>query len=92
MAVRVSRADAGGAVTVDNFTFVPPVLRVKAGTTVTWTNHDDIPHSIVCPALNVHSHALDTNDAFNFTFTQAGTFAYVCGLHPFMHGQVVVSG
>ena len=88
---RVSRADDGGKITVDNFAFVPPVLRVKAGTTVTWTNHDDIPHSIVCPALKVHSHPMDTDKSFSFTFTQAGTFTYVCGLHPFMHGQVEVA-
>jgi len=92
IAVRASRADDGGKVTVDNFTFVPPVLRVKAGTTVTWTNHDDIPHSIVCPTLNVHSHAMDTDDTFSYTFKQAGTFTYMCGLHPFMHGQVEVTG
>jgi plastocyanin len=89
--VRVSRADDGGKITVDNFAFVPPVLRVKAGTTVTWTNHDDIPHSIVCPALKVHSHPMDSDESFSFTFTQAGTFTYVCGLHPFMHGQVEVA-
>jgi len=91
VAVRAGRADDSGKVTVDNFTFVPPVLQVKAGTTVTWTNHDDIPHSIVCPALNVHSHAMDTDDSFSYTFTRPGTFGYVCGLHPFMHGQVEVS-
>jgi plastocyanin len=89
--VRVSRADDGGKITVDNFAFVPPVLRVKAGTTVTWTNHDDIPHSIVCPALKVHSHPMDSDESFSFTFTQAGTFTYVCGLHTFMHGQVEVA-
>jgi plastocyanin len=89
--VRVSRADDGGKITVDNFAFVPPVLRVKKGTTVTWTNHDDIPHSIVCPALKVHSHPMDSDESFSFTFTQAGTFTYVCGLHPFMHGQVEVA-
>ncbi|HUN40221.1 MAG TPA: cupredoxin family copper-binding protein [Acetobacteraceae bacterium] len=91
MAVRASHADDGSKVTVDNFTFVPPVLHVKVGTTVTWTNHDDIPHSIVCPALNLHSHAMDTDDSFSYTFKQAGTFSYMCGLHPFMHGQVDVT-
>ena len=91
MAVRASRADDSGKVTVDNFTFVPPLLRVKVGTSVTWTNHDDIPHSVVCPALNLRSHPMDTNDSFSYTFSRAGTFSYVCGLHPFMHGQVEVS-
>ena len=89
--VRSSRADAGSKVVVDNFAFVPPLLRVKAGTTVTWTNHDDIPHSIVCIALNVHSHPMDTDESFSYTFATAGTYSYLCGLHPFMHGQVVVT-
>lgn len=91
VAVRASRAADNGKITVDNFTFVPPVMHVKAGSTITWTNHDDIPHSVVCPALNVRSHPMDTNDSFSFTFTQAGTFTYMCGLHPFMHGQVEVA-
>jgi plastocyanin len=48
---------AGAQVAIDNFTFAPTPLPVKAGTIVTWVNHNDIPHSIVCPALKVHSHA-----------------------------------
>ena len=77
---------------IDNFTFSPTPLKVKAGTTVTWVNHDDIPHSIVCPALKVHSHALDTDDSFVYKFDHAGTYDYLCGIHPHMHGQVVVEG
>ena len=62
---------------------------MKAGTTVTWVNHDDIPHSIVCPDLKVQSHPLDTDDTFSYKFEQPGTYDYICGLHPHMHGQVV---
>ena len=76
---------------VDNFTFSPTPLTVKAGTTVTWVNHDDIPHSIVCPALKVKSHPMDTDETFAYRFEQAGTYDYICGLHPHMHGQVVVA-
>lgn len=79
-------------VTIDNFTFSPTPLSVSVGTTVTWTNRDDIPHSIVCPALNVHSHALDTDDSFSFRFQTAGTYDYMCGLHPHMQGQIIVRG
>jgi plastocyanin len=86
----VAAADA--QVVIDNFTFSLTPLKVKVGTTVTWVNHDDIPHSIVCPALKVHSHPLDTDDEFAYKFEQAGTFDYICGLHPHMHGQVVVAG
>ncbi len=89
--MRVSRADDGTKVVIGNFAFGPPMLRVKAGTTVTWVNHDDIPHSIVCPPLSLHSHPMDTDESFSFTFAKAGVYNYLCGLHPFMHGQVVVS-
>ena len=91
LGMRATRADDGTKVTIGNFAFVPPTLRVKAGTTVTWTNGDDIPHSIVCPPLSVHSHPMDTNETFSYTFAKAGTYNYFCGLHPFMHGQVVVT-
>ena len=57
---------------------------------MTWTNQDDIPHSIVLTALGVRSKALDTDKAFTYRFEQAGTFVYICGLHPFMHAKVVV--
>jgi plastocyanin len=88
--IRVSMADDGSKITIGNFAFMPPLLRVKVGTTVTWVNRDDIPHSIVCPALNVHSHPMDTDESFSYTFRQTGVYNYVCGLHPFMHGQVEV--
>ena len=84
-------AAAEAEIVIDNFTFSPTPLTVKAGTTVTWVNHDDIPHSIVCPDLKVKSHPLDTDDTFAYTFEQAGTYDYLCGLHPHMHGQVVVA-
>lgn len=92
-AARGQQAWANGSqVTIDNFTFAPTPLRVTRGATVTWVNHDDIPHSIVCPMLNLHSHPLDTNDSFAHRFDQPGTYAYLCGLHPHMQGQVIVQG
>ena len=77
------------AVKIDNFTFGPQELKVKAGTTVTWTNGDDIPHTIVSPN-NFRSKVLDTDGKFSFTFTTAGTYKYFCSLHPHMTGTVVV--
>ena len=59
-------------ITIDNFAFVPPMLRVKAGTTVTWVNGDDIPHSIVCPPLSVHSHPMDTDEIVQLHVREAG--------------------
>jgi plastocyanin len=83
-------SDGGPEVGIDNFKFGPAALTVATGTEVTWTNHDDIPHSIVVNALGVHSKALDTDKAFTYKFDKAGTFFYVCGLHPFMQAKVVV--
>ena len=84
-------AAEGTEVTIDNFSFSPTPLTVKVGTTITWTNRDDIPHSIVCPELKMKSHPLDTNDVFSYQFGKSGTYNYICGLHPNMHGQVIVN-
>jgi plastocyanin len=83
-------APAAAAVQIDNFSFKAPTLTVKPGTTVTWTNQDDIPHSIVLTAIGVRSKPMDTDGSFAYRFDKAGTFSYICGLHPQMHGQVVV--
>jgi plastocyanin len=85
-----ARSDIAAQVKIDNFTFGPDKLTIAKGTAVTWTNDDDIPHSIVLAALGVRSKALDTDKAFTYQFDKAGTFSYICGLHPAMHGQVVV--
>jgi amicyanin len=75
---------------IDNFSFTPAVLTVPAGTKVTWTNRDDIPHNIVSSEQKFKSKPLDTDDAYSFTFTEPGTHQYFCGLHPKMVGKVVV--
>ncbi len=83
---------AEAEITVDNFTFSPSVLTVPAGTTVTWTNRDDIPHLIVGrddPAA-LRSPPLDTGDHYSTVFTRPGTYAYFCSIHPHMQGTVVV--
>jgi plastocyanin len=76
--------------TVENFTFTPERLIVKAGTTVTWRNEDDIPHTVTSESRLFKSKALDTDDTFSFTFTEPGSYAYFCSLHPRMTGTVVV--
>jgi plastocyanin len=76
-------------VSIDNFTFQPAELTVKAGSTVTWTNHDDIPHTAVS-AGKFRSKTLDTDDSFSFTFTAAGEYKYFCSLHPHMTGMIKV--
>ena len=78
------------AAKIDNFTFVPARLTVKAGTTVTWRNEDDIPHTVTSASQRFKSKALDTDDSFSFTFTEPGTYEYFCSLHPRMTATIVV--
>ena len=77
-------------VTIDNFTFAPDRITVKAGTTVTWINRDDIPHTVASATRLFKSKALDTDDKFSFTFTTPGTYEYLCSLHPHMKATIVV--
>jgi plastocyanin len=78
------------SVQIGNFTFNQPTLTVKPGTTVTWTNGDDIPHTIVSKDGVFKSKVLDTGDKFSFTFAKAGQFGYFCSIHPHMTGTVIV--
>jgi plastocyanin len=77
-------------VTIDNFSFTPQTLTVPVGSTVTWTNHDDIPHTVVSTDGVFKSKVRDTDEKFSHTFTKAGTFPYFCSVHPKMTGQIVV--
>jgi plastocyanin len=91
VALGVARAAApGGAVAIDNFNFGPQALTVAAGTTVTWTNNDDIPHTVRAVDGSFHSKAMDTADSYSFTFTKPGVYSYFCSIHPKMVGKVVV--
>ena len=83
-------APVPAAVTIENFTFKAPLLTVKLGTTVTWTNGDDIPHTVVSKDGLFKSKVLDTGDRFSFTFAKPGQFGYFCSLHPHMTGTIVV--
>src|SRR5262249_51039127 len=78
------------SVKIGNFTFGPQELKVKSGTTVTWTNEDDIPHTVTSTTMSFKSKALDSDDKFSFTFTTPGTYQYFCSLHPHMTGTIVV--
>jgi plastocyanin len=90
LSAQETKGEAKTTVTIDNFTFSPAELTVATGTTITWVNHDDIPHSVVENDKKFRSKALDTDDSYSFTFTTAGTFQYFCGLHPHMVGKVIV--
>jgi len=76
-------------VKIDNFSFGPVELMVPVGTTVTWTNRDDIPHTVVSTDKAFKSKVLDTDEKFSYTFSKAGTFPYFCSIHPKMTGKVI---
>ena len=78
------------AVSIDNFVFTPADTQVSVGTTVVWTNNDDIPHTVVDADHKWKSSALDTGDEFSHTFTEPGTFEYFCSLHPHMTAKIIV--
>jgi plastocyanin len=77
-------------VKIDNFSFGPTEITVPVGTTVTWTNRDDIPHTVVSTDKVFKSKVLDTDEKFSFIFSKAGTYPYFCSIHPKMTGKVVV--
>jgi plastocyanin len=79
-------------VKIDNFSFGPVALTVPVGTTVTWTNHDDIPHNTVSTddPKTFKSKVLDTDEKFSFTFSKPGTYPYFCSIHPKMTGKIIV--
>jgi plastocyanin len=78
-------------VKIDNFSFGPATITVPAGTTVTWTNNDDVPHVVTSDDTKMFkSKPLDTNDHFSFTFAKPGTYQYFCAIHPKMTAKIVV--
>ena len=82
---------SGQLVQIGNFAFSPQNVTVVVGTTVTFRNNDDMVHTIVAENGSFRSKALDTGDEYSFTFDKPGDYAFVCGLHPFMHGKITVT-
>jgi plastocyanin len=94
VAPSAARSDAAAprAVTVEirDMKYVPENLTVAAGTTVTWVNKDQAPHTVTDRSRGFASAALDTGERYSYTFTKPGEFAYFCALHPFMTARVAV--
>ena len=91
LGVVVARAAPPAAqVSIDNFDFSPMTVSVPVGGQVTWTNGDDIPHTVRAVDGSFHSKALDSGDAFTATFSKPGVYAYFCSVHPKMVGKVIV--
>ena len=82
--------EGSNVVMAKDFMFAPTSLTVAAGSTVTWTNRDDEPHTVVSEGGLFRSAALDTNESFSFRFDKPGTYRYTCSIHPRMTGTVVV--
>jgi len=85
-----SAGEKSAQVKIDNFSFEPREITVAPGTTVTWTNADDVPHTVVSNDEKFKSKALDTDDKFSFTFSAPGTYEYYCSVHPKMTAKVIV--
>lgn len=86
----VAQVAAGPQVHIDNFQFSPATLTVPQGTTVTWTNQDDMVHTVTSATRVFSSASLETDDLFSYTFTTPGTYTYFCKLHPHMTATVIV--
>jgi|HubBroStandDraft_6_1064221.scaffolds.fasta_scaffold73435_5 Icc protein len=83
-------AEATSIVLAKEFMFAPTAVTVAAGSTVTWTNKDQEPHTVVSENGQFRSGALDTGDSFSFRFDKPGTYRYACSIHPRMVGTIVV--
>ena len=100
MAMAAQAGNAGGAstavatdnVAITNFKFSPATVTVTAGSTVVWTNNDSIQHDVTFDGGGIVSGDMNHNDTFSHTFPTAGTYHYICSIHPFMHGTVIVTG
>jgi plastocyanin len=78
------------SIQIDNFHYTPAMLVVAPGTTITWKNDDDSPHSVREKDGKFKSAALDTDDTFSQTFAAPGEYEYFCSIHPYMTGKIVV--
>lgn len=87
-----TKAVASNAVKITNFAFSPATVTVKAGSTVVWTNDDSIQHDVTFNGGGISSGVMNHNDTFSHTFPTPGTYHYICSIHPFMHGTVIVTG
>jgi len=81
---------ASAEIKIDNFRFGPQTVTVPVGATVTWTNRDDTPHTVVSTDGVFKSKVRDTDEKFSYTFTKAGKYPYYCSVHPKMTGQIIV--
>lgn len=77
---------------IKNFAFVPATVTVPAGTTITFVNDDEEPHTVTATDKSFDSEGMDTHQSWKHAFVKAGTFNYFCEMHPYMKGTVIVKG
>lgn len=85
-----SPVGSGPQIGIENFNFVPADITVPVGATVTWTNHDDVPHTATSSQSAFDSKTLDPDGTYSFTFDKPGTYTYFCAIHPFMTARITV--
>ena len=91
VALSAHAAPAPITIKIDNFTYSPPALVIPVGTTVTWINEDDVPHTAVSDDhATFRSKPMDTDDRYSFTFTTPGAYPYFCSIHPHMTAKIIV--
>ena len=88
--IAANAAAPSPSVRIDNFSFTPAEITIAPGTTLTWVNGDDIPHTVAATNKAFRSKVMDTDQHYSFTFTAPGTYDYFCSLHPHMQGKVIV--
>ena len=87
---RVAHSASDPGVSIVDYSFSPGTITIKAGDTITWVNNGKQPHTATASNGSFNTGTLKTGQSASHTFTTAGTFAYICSIHPFMHGTVVV--
>lgn len=88
----VTSSSEPGAVTIIDFAFEPPELSAAVGDTVTWTNEDSVAHTVTSDGAGpLASGDLESGGIYEATFDQAGTYDYLCTIHPTMRGTVEVT-
>lgn len=83
-------APSGPTVEVKDFTYTPANLTVPTGTTVTWKFEDSAPHDVLADDQSFSSPLLNDGKTYQFTFTEPGSYPYICSIHPYMMGAVTV--
>lgn len=93
-AQELASAVSTNQVKIADYMFVPMTVKVKPGTTVTWTNMDMVHHSVTADTISPNAPngpLIGKGQTYSFTFKKAGVYTFHCQPHPFMHGTIIVT-